>query len=185
MNSRQVARFNEAKRPDAVVLNCLALPSAKTPEVEIVYEEGTCGTDLDNSVTFAGIMDFLGLNEDIFDSGCNQFYLTVSLDKPTIPAEPQREKPPLVPLTPNELRILSELRHIAGSDRLVTGKMLRDHNFADFVASIFGADVSYPQSLQSRKLQVLRDKGYITMHRYGGGTYKVLDRPVIAVSFQN
>ena len=67
------------------------------------------------------------------------------------------------PLTTTEEKFLSELTRLAGPSRVITGRQLRDTNFADFVAELYQADVAYPQSLQSRKLQILRDKDYITM----------------------
>jgi len=80
-------------------------------------------------------------------------------------------------LTPAERTVLRELARLAGSDRVVTGRELRDAGFAEFVAHAYRADVAYPQSLQSRKLQILRDKGYIKMQRHGGGTYTMLAHP--------
>ena len=88
----------------------------------------------------------------------------------------------MVPLTTKELQVLGELRRIAGETQCVTGGTLRDFRFAEFVAGVYEANVSYPQSLQSRKLQVLRDKGYIKMERRGGGTYLILDHPTVSVS---
>lgn len=80
-------------------------------------------------------------------------------------------------LTPQEQTLLRELSRLAGSDRVVSGRELRDAAFADFVASVYGSAVSYPQSLQSRKLQTLRDKGYVRMERHAGGTYTILEQP--------
>ena len=77
-------------------------------------------------------------------------------------------------LTLEENQILDELTRIAGPDRVVNGKELLENGFADFCVKIFGANVSYPQSLQSRKLQILRDKGLIRMERRDGGTYTIL-----------
>jgi hypothetical protein len=74
-------------------------------------------------------------------------------------------------LTPTEEKLLTELTRLAGSSRVITGRQLRDRNFADFVADLYQADVAYPQSLQSRKLQILRDKEYITMRN---GVYTLL-----------
>ena len=76
-------------------------------------------------------------------------------------------------LTATEGKLLSELIRLAGPSRVITGRQLRDTNFADFVAELYDADVAYPQSLQSRKLQILRDKGYITMRN---GTYSILSQ---------
>ena len=76
------------------------------------------------------------------------------------------------PLTAAEENLLAVLTRVAGSSRVVTGRQLRDRNFAEFVAQLYDADVAYPQSLQSRKLQILRDKGYITMRN---GTYTILE----------
>ena len=75
------------------------------------------------------------------------------------------------PLTIQERKILCELTRLAGSNAFVTARQLRDEGFADFVTSAYASDVGYPQSLQSRKLQILRDKGYITMRK---GTYTVM-----------
>jgi hypothetical protein len=78
-------------------------------------------------------------------------------------------------LTPEETKVLGELKRLAGPKRVVTGRELRDSGFADFVAEVYQVDVAYPQSLQSRKLQILRDKGYIQMERRDGGTYSILE----------
>ncbi len=78
------------------------------------------------------------------------------------------------PLTSEEQQLLNELARLAGPDRIVTGRELRDAGFSEFVARVFGKDVAYPQALQSRKLQILRDKGYIKMERRGGGTYTIV-----------
>jgi hypothetical protein len=80
-------------------------------------------------------------------------------------------------LTTEEETVLRQLARLAGSDRVVTGRELRDAGFADFVAQTYRADVAYPQSLQSRKLQILRDRGYIKMERHDGGTYTILKLP--------
>jgi len=80
-------------------------------------------------------------------------------------------------LTKQEQTVLRELTRLAGTDRVVTGRELRDAAFADFVARTYSADVAYPQSLQSRKLQILRDRGYIRMQRHDGGTYTILKPP--------
>lgn len=79
-------------------------------------------------------------------------------------------------LTPNEQNILLELERIAGPRGHVTGRELRDSGFGDFVARVYAVDVAYPQSLQSRKLQILRDKGYLRMESRNGGTYTILQR---------
>ncbi len=71
--------------------------------------------------------------------------------------------------------MFEELKRLAGAKRFVTGRELRDCRFADFVAQVYQVDVAYPQSLQSRKLQILRDKGYIQMERRDGGTYTILE----------
>lgn len=76
-------------------------------------------------------------------------------------------------LTTTEEELLSELSKLAGPSRIVTGRELRDANFANFVAALYQADVAYPQSLRSRKLQILRNKGYISMNN---GTYTILRR---------
>jgi hypothetical protein len=80
-------------------------------------------------------------------------------------------------LTTQEQAVLRELARLAGAERIVTGRELRDAGFADFVAGTFGSDAAYPQSLQSRKLQILRDRGYIRMERHNGGTYTILKQP--------
>ena len=71
--------------------------------------------------------------------------------------------------------MLAELKRLAVNKRFVTGRDLRDSGFADFVATVYNVDVAYPQSLQSRKLQILRDKGCIRMERRNGGTYTILE----------
>lgn len=78
------------------------------------------------------------------------------------------------PLTPQENLVYAELTRLAGDRRVVTGRHLRDAGFAERVVEIFHADVAYPQSLQSRKLQILRNKGWIRMERHEGGTYTLL-----------
>jgi hypothetical protein len=82
------------------------------------------------------------------------------------------------PLTREERLVLDELSRLAGPRSVITGRDLRDTGFADFVVSTYGVDVAYPQSLQSRKLQILRNKGYITMERHNGGTYTIINRPI-------
>lgn len=88
----------------------------------------------------------------------------------------------MVPLTHQELTVLRELRRLASLHDHLTGKVLRDNSFAVFIMQVFNADVGYPQSLQSRVLQKLRDKGYLIMERCNGGTYMVLDHHVVPVS---
>jgi hypothetical protein len=77
-------------------------------------------------------------------------------------------------LTPKEESVMQELRRLADANGIVTGRQLRDSGFADFVARVYRADVGYPQSLQSRKLQILRDKGHILMRN---GKYTILPPP--------
>ena len=77
-------------------------------------------------------------------------------------------------MTPHERRVLAELQRIADPDLTVTATQLRDAGFADFVARVYDANVGYPQSLQSRKLQILRDKGYLKMEH---GKYTLLSTP--------
>lgn len=77
-------------------------------------------------------------------------------------------------LTAQEQLILDELSRLAGGSSVITGKELRDSGFADFVVTTYKADVAYPQSLQSRKLQILRDKGRIFMQRHNGGIYTII-----------
>ena len=62
-------------------------------------------------------------------------------------------------LTTQEQALLREMARLAGTDRVVTGPRVARLGFADFVATTYGAVVAYPQSLQSRKLQILRDRG--------------------------
>ena len=80
-------------------------------------------------------------------------------------------------LTKQEDAVLRELARLAGSDRFVSGGEVIDQGFADFVATVYCKRLSYPGSLQSRTLQILRDKGYIKMERRNGGTYTILNRP--------
>ena len=77
-------------------------------------------------------------------------------------------------LSEKEEIFFKKLKEIAGHKGFTTGKELLEHSFADFAVTVFEANVSYPQSLQSRKLQILRKKGYITMERKNGGIYKIL-----------
>lgn len=67
-----------------------------------------------------------------------------------------------------------ELNRLTENKHVITGRQLHAFNFADFVARVYISNVGYPQSLQSRVFQVLRDKGYITMDRKSGGTYAIL-----------
>ena len=83
-------------------------------------------------------------------------------------------------LTPEEVQVLACLQQLAAGCDSITGKQLRDAGFADYVASVYKASVGYPQSLQSRALQTLRNKGYLKMERCGGGTYTLLNRGVLA-----
>jgi hypothetical protein len=78
------------------------------------------------------------------------------------------------PLTDEEEAVLRELTRLAGSDRVVTGLELLDQGFADFIGKIYHKRLGYPGSLQSRILQILRDKGDIKMERRNRGTYTIL-----------
>ena len=79
------------------------------------------------------------------------------------------------PLTNQEEKVLVELTRLAGGvGRQITAKQLRDADFAQFVFAVMQKDVAYPDAQQSRLLQTLRDKGYITMRR---GVYLVLATP--------
>ena len=80
-------------------------------------------------------------------------------------------------LTQEETQVLQELIRLADPEGVVKGRKLRDAGFAEFVASVNQADVGYPQAEQSRRLQILRDKGYIKMERRDGGTYTIARRP--------
>ncbi len=81
------------------------------------------------------------------------------------------------PLAQDEKTVLQELTRLAGSDRVVTGLELLDQGFAGFIAKVYGKRLGYPGSLQSRVLQILRDKGYIRMERRNRGTYTILGQP--------
>lgn len=65
----------------------------------------------------------------------------------------------------------AELKRLADANGVVTGMRLRDSGFAKFVTALYGANVAYPESFQSRKLQALRNKKWITMNN---GTYSLL-----------
>ena len=78
------------------------------------------------------------------------------------------------PLTNEENAVLQELSRLAGSDRVVTGIELLAQGFTDFVGNVYHKRVGYPGSLQSRTLQILRDKGYLKMERRNKGTYTIL-----------
>lgn len=80
-------------------------------------------------------------------------------------------------LNDHEKTVLNELIRLAANDRVVTGRELLDQAFADFVGKVYGKSLGYPGSLQSRTLQILRDKGYIKMERRNGGTYTILSEP--------
>lgn len=73
--------------------------------------------------------------------------------------------------------MLRELVRLAGDKGVVTGGQLREASFADLLARIYRSSASFRDSLLSRKLQILRDKGYIRMERRNGGTYTILKRP--------
>ena len=77
-------------------------------------------------------------------------------------------------LSSHEEQVYAELKRQAGNAGKVTGRQLRDSEFAKFVVNVYGADVAYPESLQSRKLQILRNKNWISMERHNGGTYTIL-----------
>lgn len=74
-------------------------------------------------------------------------------------------------LTPQEEQVYAELIRLAGPAKKVSSLQLRDAGFAQFVASVYGANVGYPDAHQSRKLQLIRNKKWITMDR---GTYSIL-----------
>src|SRR4051812_35682237 len=78
-------------------------------------------------------------------------------------------------LTSQEVEVYGALKQLAGSAGKITGRRLRDAEFAKQVVAIYGADVAYPESLQSRKLQILRDKEWLKMERHNGGTYTLLE----------
>ncbi len=78
------------------------------------------------------------------------------------------------PLTDEEGAVLRELTRLAGNDRIVTGLELLDQGFADFISKVYQKRLGYPGSLQSRTLQILRDKGYIKMERRNRGTYTIV-----------
>ncbi len=80
-------------------------------------------------------------------------------------------------LTHQEKAILGELARLAGPDKVVNGIELRDAGFADFIAKEYHSNVAYPGSLQSRTLQILRNKGYIEMERKRGGIYTIIKLP--------
>ena len=80
-------------------------------------------------------------------------------------------------LKTKEQVLLRELARVAGQKGVVTGGQLRDVGFAEQVARIYSSNASFRDSLLSRKLQILRDKGYIRMERKNGGVYTILKRP--------
>jgi hypothetical protein len=82
MNERIIKKSNKSDQANTIILECLALPSTDRPKVEVVYEEGTLGTDLDVSDTFSDLLNHLGLNDDPDDRGCNTFYLTIGTMPP-------------------------------------------------------------------------------------------------------
>lgn len=65
----------------------------------------------------------------------------------------------------------AELKRLADANGVVTGIRLRDSGFAKFVTTLYEANVAYPESFQSRKLQTLRSKQWIAMNN---GTYSLL-----------
>ena len=77
-------------------------------------------------------------------------------------------------LTIQETEFLEALKIVAGSKMLVTAIELRNAKMPELVMKIFGEDVGYPGSLMSRKLQILRDKGYIDMSKRG--KYRIIDK---------
>ena len=64
-----------------------------------------------------------------------------------------------------ENQILGKLAQIARGTGSVSARELKKHEFARWLATLLNKDVGYESSLQSRVLQVLRDKGRITMSR--------------------
>jgi len=67
-------------------------------------------------------------------------------------------------LEPKERRVLKLLiEHAGGINRPVHFKALRDARFPEQVAEIYSDHSEYLDSLTNRKLQILRNKGWITM----------------------
>ncbi len=84
MNERCITKCNRSQRRHTIFLECLALPGSDRPEVEVLHEDGTVGTDLHRSDTLVSLLNRLGLNDDPNQSGCNAFYLTITTDPPAL-----------------------------------------------------------------------------------------------------
>lgn len=74
-------------------------------------------------------------------------------------------------LTPKERQFLEALKRFADGKPSVTAHELLGAGFGEVTAEIFGSRAAYLGSLVSRKLQILRDKGYILMN---DGTYTII-----------
>ena len=67
-------------------------------------------------------------------------------------------------LTPKEKQVLELLVQLAGGvNRPVRFRVLRKAQFPEKVAEIYNDDSDYLDSLANRKLQKLKEKGWITM----------------------
>lgn len=65
--------------------------------------------------------------------------------------------------TTKEIAVLCELARLIGTRKSITAMQLSDLRFAETVERIHGIKVGYPQSLQSRYLQHLRNCGFLKM----------------------
>jgi hypothetical protein len=81
------------------------------------------------------------------------------------PKRHDKKKPMPEPLNPKERQVLDLLiQHVGGINRPVHYSELRKAGFPERVAEIYGDRSEYLDSLSNRKLQILRNKGWITMN---------------------
>jgi len=84
MTERGITKCNRSNHSDTIFFERLALPGRDRPEVQVCNEDGTAGTDLERSDTFAALLNRLGLNQDPNHRGCNAFYLTITTRRPAL-----------------------------------------------------------------------------------------------------
>ena len=77
-------------------------------------------------------------------------------------------------LTPQEEAVYAALKRLADDKGKVTSRQLHDVGFAKTVTAIYDATVAFPESFQSRKLEILRYKQWIKMERFNGDSYTLL-----------
>ncbi len=77
-------------------------------------------------------------------------------------------------LTPQEEAVYIALKRLADDTGRVTSRQLHYVGFAKTVTAIYDATVAFPESFQSRKLEILRYKQWIKMERFNGDSYTLL-----------